>query len=107
MFNITKSQEGETEVGKFSKIFSRERVLITWEDSSVQGIISLLLHWLPLQLARVLLHKNVKDLLANHPMLADKMLFNSSREFLLTRKVLSIGATKVKRQIEAVAEGWE
>ena len=61
----------------------------------------------PSQLARLLLHKNVKDLLANHPMLADKMLFDSSREFLLTRNVLSIGATKVKRQIEAVVEGWE
>ena len=52
------------------------------------------------------MHKNVKDLLADHPMLADKMLFDSSREAILTGKVLSIGATEFKRHIEAVAEGW-
>ena len=55
---------------------------------------------------RALLRKQVRYLLANARMLADKMLFNSLREAILTRKVLSIGATKLKREIEAVAEGW-
>ena len=34
------------------------------------------------------------------------MLFDSPRQALLTRKVLGIGATKFKREIEAVAKGW-